>query len=109
MTRFLSCLVAAAVFTVTSCGVNQESPLSVVVYPTAQRCTVVQQEKELPVECAQLGAYLRDTLKINAGRRINVSFSGAESVPKEDASIDRVAELIRESGFKDVRAYRFGL
>jgi hypothetical protein len=102
-------MVAVAALAVTGCGVNQEKALSVVVYPSVKRCTVVQQEKEQAVECTQLGVYLRDTLKISAGRRINVSFSGSDSVPKEDSSIDRVAELIRASGFTDVRAYRFGL
>jgi hypothetical protein len=108
MTSYRSGIVAAIVFIATSCGVNQETPLSVVVYPAVKRCTVVQAEKELEVECTQLGAYLRDTLKISVGRQINVSFSGAESVPKEDTSIDRIAEVIRAAGFKDVRAYRFG-
>jgi len=101
-------LVIAAVMIAAACGVNQEVPLLVVVYPAVKRCTVVQQEKEQEVECTQLGVYLRDTLKINVARQINVSFSGSDSVSKEDASIDRVAELIRASGFKDVRAYRFG-
>lgn len=102
-------LAITAAVAITACGVNQELPVAVVVYPTAKRCTVVQQEKEQAVECMQLGVYLRDTLKINVARQINVSFSGSDSVAKEDPSIDRVAELIRTSGFKDVRAYRFGL
>ena len=107
--RSLSVL-AVAVF-VTACGVNQEPPLTVVVYPIAKRCTVKlsAQEQEQPVDCTQLGTYLRDTLKINAARRINVSLSGSDNTPKEDPSIDRVAQLIRASGFTDVRAYRFGL
>jgi hypothetical protein len=109
MTNVRSFIVTAAALATTACGVNQEVPLSVVVYPSVKRCTVVQHDKEQEVECAQLGVYLRDTLKINAGRQINVSFSGSDTVPKEDSSIDRVAELIRASGFKDVRAYRFGL
>lgn len=109
MTNIRSCIVIAAAISVMSCGVNQETPLSVVVYPNVKRCSVVQLDKEQEVECTQLGVYLRDTLKINAARQINVSFSGSDTVAKEDPSIDRVAELIRQSGFKDVRAYRFGL
>jgi len=109
MKNIRSCIGLAAAISIASCGVNQEAPLSVVVYPNVKRCTVVQHEKEQEVECMQLGVYLRDTLKINAARQINVSFSGSDTVPKEDPSIDRVAELIRQSGFKDVRAYRFGL
>ena len=100
-------LAALIVMTCAACNVNQELPLNVVVYPKVKRCTVVQQEKEQEIECTQLGTYLRDTLKINAARQINVSFSGTDNVPKEDQSIDRVAELIRASGFKDVRAFRF--
>jgi hypothetical protein len=109
MKTILSLPAFAAAIAVTACGINQEMPISVVVYPAVKRCTVVQQEKEQEVECMQLGVYLRDTVKVNAERQINVSFSGSDSVPKEDPSIDRVAELIRASGFKDVRAYRFGL
>ncbi len=101
-------IIAVAAFSVAACNVNQELPLTVVVYPTVKRCTVVQQDKEQEVDCAQLGVYLWDTLKINVERQINVSFSGSDAVSKEDKSIDRVAELIRASGFKDVRAFRFG-
>jgi hypothetical protein len=104
-----SVIIVAAAFIVAACGVNQELPLTVVVYPAVKRCAVVQQDKEQEVDCAQLGVYLRDTLKIDAARQINVSFSSSDTVPKENESIDRVAELIRDSGFKDVRAYRFGL
>jgi hypothetical protein len=111
MKYILSLIVIAVASLVTGCGVNQEVPLTVVVYPITKRCTVkpAVQDPEQQVDCMQLGTYLRDILKINATRQINVSLSGSDNVPKEDPSIDRVAELIRAAGFKDVRAYRFGL
>jgi hypothetical protein len=111
MKNIPSFIVIAVASLVTGCGVNQEVPLTVVVYPIAKRCAVkpATQDPEQRVECMQLGTYLRDTLRINAARQINVSLSGSDNVPKEDPSIDHVAELIRAAGFKDVRAYRFGL
>ena len=94
---------------IVACDVNQELPITVVVYPSEKRCTVKQDEKETPVDCAQLGAYLRDTLKIASKRQVDVSTSASENVPKEDQSIDRIAEVIRASGFTDVRVWRFGM
>jgi hypothetical protein len=94
---------------VAACNVNQELPLNVVVYPSQQRCTVKQGEKEDAVDCAQLGVQLRDVLKISLERQIDVSLTGSENVSKDDKSIDRIAEVIRAAGFKDVRTYRFGM
>lgn len=90
-------------------NMNQEAPFTVVVYPVAKRCTVKPTEQEVEVDCMQVGVYLRDTLKINPARQVDVSLSGSDNVPKEDQSVDKVAELIRAAGFKDVRTWRFGL
>ena len=109
MKNLRSVIIAAAAFVATACGVNQESPVTVVVYPISQRCAVKIQDKGEEVECIQLGTHLRDTLKIGANRQIDVSLTGADPTSKDDKTIDRVAELIRASGFKDVRVWRFGM
>jgi biopolymer transport protein ExbD len=87
------------------CHVDQSPPLTITVYPSAQRCVI----KDQPVECKELGNYLRDTLKVRSTRQIDVSLSGSDTVPKDDRSIDRIAELIRAAGYEDVRTWRFGL
>ncbi len=97
------------VIAITGCNLEQEKPITVVVYPVAKRCAISQQDKEQDVDCTQLGTYLRETLKISASRQINVSLSGSDPTPKDDKTIDRIAEQIRATGYKDVRAYRFGL
>lgn len=74
-----------------------------VVYQTTQRCTI----KDQPVDCAQVAAYLRDTLKIKPERQVVVSFTGADSGSKEDPILDAVAAEVRTAGFKDVRTARF--
>jgi hypothetical protein len=111
MRVLLSILIALCVTSLVACDVNmnQEMHFTVVVYPIDKRCTVKPTEQEVEVDCMQLGVYLRDTLKINPARQIDVSLSGSTDVPKEDQSIDKVAELIRAAGFKDVRTWRFGL
>ena len=103
----LICVLTVALLA--ACNVNQETPVTVVVYPSQQRCTVKQGEQETPVDCAQLGTHLRDALKISLARQIDVSFSGSEDVSKDDKSIDRIAEVIRAAGFKDVQTWRFGM
>jgi len=88
-----------------ACNITSETSVTVVVYPTLKRCAI----KEQPVECTQLGTYLHETLKIDTNQRVYVSVAGTDPTSKEDTSIDRIAELIRASGYKDVRALRFGL
>lgn len=101
----LALVIAMIVMSLAACNAEQEAAITVVVYPTVKRCAI----KEQPVECAQLGAYLHDTLKIDVNRRVYVSVAGTDPISKEDTSIDRIAALIRVSGYKDVRALRFGL
>jgi hypothetical protein len=102
-------VVISVAFGVAACDVNQEMPLTVVVYPIVKKCAIKQQEKEQEVECAKLGTYLHETLKVSANRQINVSLTGTDPVSKDDKSIDNVAELIRTAGYKDVRTWRFGM
>ncbi len=96
---------AFVMMTLAACNLEHDTPVSVVVYPTIKRCAI----KEQPVDCGQLGIYLRDTLKIDANRRVDVSVAGTDPISKDDKSIDRIADLIRAAGYKDVRALRFGL
>ncbi len=97
-------------YVVSLCGCDlQPPPVTVVVYPSSGRCAVMQDDKEQPVECGQVGQHLRDVLKIAANRQIDVSLPGIETVSKEDHSIDLIAERIRALGYQDVRTSRFGL
>ena len=89
----------------TACNVERYEPINVAVYPSTQSCAI----KEQSMDCKQLANYLRDTLKAANDRDITVSFAGSENVSKDDKSIDRVAELIREAGYTNVKAYRFDL
>ena len=93
----------AAALAASGCDGSQQEPITVAVYARAGRCTV----KEQDVPCNEVAAHLKDTLKIALGREIDVSLTGGEDVPKEDKSIDLIAESIRALGYKDVRTWRF--
>jgi hypothetical protein len=57
--------------------------------------------------CDKVAAYLRDTLKIKLSRQVIVSSVGIDPLPKEDQSLEKIAETITAAGFKDVRTARF--
>ncbi len=78
---------------------------TVAVYPTTQRCGVNDQM----LVCGEVAAYLRDTLKLKLGRQIIVSSVGSDPLPKEDQSLEKIAETITAAGFKDVRTARFDM
>jgi hypothetical protein len=109
MYDFRLIVIALVVLTAAACDVSQQLPVTVVVYPSTARCTVIQNDQEQPVQCAQLGVHLRDVLKIAADRQIDVSLPGSEAVTKEDKSIDLIADRIRAAGYSNVRSVRFGL
>jgi hypothetical protein len=104
---FLLCLMLGTA----ACKPLPSSTVIVVVHPAQGRCGIWSEDKEQeqPVDCRQLGSYLRDTLKVSADRDISVSLTGAEDVPKEDTSIDIIAAQIRTAGYKKVRTARFAM
>jgi len=99
-----SSTMALLLCSLTACKIDEQEAVTVVVYRSTQQCTV----KEKPVDCAQVGTYLRDTLKLKPERQIAVSFTGSDPGSKEDPILDTVASIVRAAGFKDVRAIRFG-
>jgi hypothetical protein len=97
--QLAACAVACALWL---CACEVRNPVTVAVYPGAERCSIL--EKELP--CAGAGRYLRDTLKIEAGRQIDVSmFQMDKSHDRKD--VERVAASLRNAGFTDVREWHF--
>jgi hypothetical protein len=88
-------------------GCKQPEPdyTTVAVYPTTQQCGVNEQM----MSCDKVAAYLRDTLKIKPGRQVVVSSVGIDPLPKEDQSLEKIAETITAAGFKDVRTARFDM
>jgi hypothetical protein len=106
--RLSGILAAAAVF-FAGCDIgNQQLPVIVAVYPGAQNCTVKIDNSETPIACAELGAHLRDQLKVAAERQIDVSMFRMDKSHSEK-DIDAVAAVIRAAGFEDVKVWRFGL
>jgi hypothetical protein len=97
--------IALCFLTLAACNAERFEPVHIAVYPSTMSCAI----KDTPLDCSQLPDYLANTLKVTANREITVSFAGTEEVPKEDKSIDRIAELIRKAGYKNVNVYRFGL
>jgi hypothetical protein len=96
---------AFAVTNLAACNLEDQGMVTVAVYPTTKRCTI----KEIEVDCAQVGEYLRDTLKIAPERQIAVSFTGMDPGSEDDKSIDRIADVVRAAGFKDVRTPRIDM
>ena len=88
-------------------GCKQPEPdyTTVAVYPSKQQCGV--NEQMMP--CQDVAAYLRDTLKIKPERQVIVSSVGIDPLPKEDQSLEKIAETITAAGFKDVRTARFDM
>jgi hypothetical protein len=98
-------LLAFALCALAGCNVKDQEAITVAVYPTTQRCAIQEQ----PVDCAQVGPYLRDTLKIKSEREVVASFTGMDPGSKDDPILDRIAAEIRAAGFKHVRTARFDL
>ena len=103
--RVRSYLIASFILTAAGCNTEQYEPINIAVYPSTMSCAV----KDVPLDCTQLGAYLRDTLKVTVNREITVSFAGSEVVKPEDKSVERIADVIRKAGYTNVRVVRFGL
>lgn len=96
-------LCALALCTLTGCNVDEQESITVAVYPTTQRCGINEQM----MICGEVGAYLRDTLKLKPDRSIIVSAVGIDPLPKDDNSLNKIAETIKAVGFKDVRTANF--
>lgn len=88
-------------------GCKQPEPdyTTVAVYPTTQQCGVNEQM----MTCDKVAVYLRDTLKLPPQRQVFVSSVGIDPLPKEDTSLEKIAETITAAGFKDVRTARFDM
>lgn len=86
-----------------ACKPPEPSFTTVAVYPSTQQCGVDEQR----MSCKDIAAYLRDTLKLKPERQVIVSSVGSDPLPKEDPSLERIAETITAAGFKDVRTARF--
>ncbi len=82
-----------------------EPDITVGVYPTTQQCGINEQM----MTCDKVAAYLHDTLKIKPERQVIVSSVGSDPLPKEDQSLEKIAETITAVGFKEVRTARFDL
>ena len=101
----LICVPAALIILLSGCDVSKFEPVTVAVYPSTQKCSIQEQ----PVDCEQVGTYLRDTLKISLEREIDVSYTGADQPNKNDVMVDQVANVVRAAGFKNVLAARFDI
>jgi hypothetical protein len=86
-----------------SCKEAEPDYTTVAVYPTTQQCGI----NEKMMACGAVAAYLHDTLKLSPTRQVIVSSVGIDPLPKEDQSLEKIAETITAVGFKDVRTARF--
>ncbi len=89
--------------TLAACKPADPDHTTVAVYPSQQQCG----GEEKMMSCGEIAAYMRDTLKLNPERRVFVSSVGSDPLPKEDSSLEKIAETITAAGFKDVRTSRF--
>jgi hypothetical protein len=96
-------LLAPLLLILVSCKDPEPDYTTVAVYPTTQQCGINEQM----MTCDQVAAYLRDTLKIKPTRQVIVSSVGIDPLPKDDLSLEKIAETITAVGFKDVRTARF--
>lgn len=95
-----------ALLLLTGCDMSKYEPVTVAVYPSTHSCSI--NDKKL--DCEKIGDYLRDTMKVDVSRHIDVSYTGADPPPtKEDRMVDQVANTVRAAGYKDVNAARFDL
>lgn len=103
--RVQQILFSTALFStvLTGCNVEQYEPINVAVYPSLKICSI----KETPVDCAKVGPYIRDVMKAAANRDVTVSYAGSETVEKGDTSIEQIGDLIKATGYKNVRVVRY--
>ncbi len=99
------CALALLSCVITACDIDTNEPITVALYPSTQKCAI----KEQSVDCEQVGSYLRDTMKVDLKREIDVSYTGTDAPPKDYPMVDQVANTVRAAGFTNVRAARFDL
>ena len=100
------CLLAVGLLpALSACEFQEEESVIVAVYPSRQQCGI---EKEM-MKCGEIAAYIHDTLKIASGRRVVVSAVGIDPLPKDDRSLEKIAETIRAQGYTDVRTANFDM
>ena len=104
-TRALPISTSAVLCMLCGCNVDKFEPITIALYPSTQKCTINEQL----VDCEQVGTYLRDTMKTDIKREIDVSYTGADAPPKDYPMVDQVANTVRAAGFTNVRAARFDL
>jgi len=109
MMRRMRLLLAAfptlvAFLTVTACNMDTQAAITIAVYPGAERCTIGDQ----PLPCATAGTHLREQLKIPLKRQIDVSMFQMDK-SHDEKDIQRVATIVREAGYTDVRVWNFSL
>ena len=97
--RFIVCCAVL----LAGCDTSQYESVVVAVYPSRQQCGI---DKEMR-KCGEMAAYLRDTLKIKATRRVVVSAVSADPLPKNDHSLDKIAETLKTAGYTNVRTANF--
>ena len=95
-----------ALLSLVGCDMSKYDPVTVAVYPSTHSCSI--DDKKL--DCEKVGDYLRDTMKVDISRHIDVSYTGADPpATKDDPMVDQVANTVRAAGYKDVNAARFDL
>jgi predicted Zn-dependent protease len=103
--KLLIWMPVALMILLTGCDMSKYEPVTVAVYPSTHKCSI----KEQPIDCEQVGNYLRDTLKVEPDHQIDVSYTGADQPNKNDVMVDQVANTVRASGFTKVNAARFDI
>jgi hypothetical protein len=99
-------MAAALIFA--GCNLDLEKPITVAVYPGADRCTYKIDDKESPWPCAELGRLFRDQLKLKPSRQIDVSMFRMDKA-HDEKDVDRVADGLRTAGFTEVKVWRFAM
>jgi hypothetical protein len=97
--------VSAVLAGLSACSMSEDVYATVAVYPSKQQCAIDEQY----MNCGEVGEYLRDTLKVGRNRVIFVSAVGMDPIPKDDTSLDLIAQRIRNVGYTDVRTANFDL
>lgn len=95
-----------ALLSVAGCDMSKYEPVTIAVYPSTHSCSI----NDTKLDCEKVGDYLRDTMKVNLKRHIDVSYTGADPpASKDDPMVDQVANTVRAAGYTDVNAARFDL
>lgn len=98
-------LIGTALTVLSGCELPQNESVIVAVYPSRQQCGINKER----MTCGEIAAYLHDTLKVKSDRRVVVSAVGADPLPKNDTSLDKIAETIRAVGYTNVRTANFNM